>query len=83
MKTQLFHRIGEGGEDSARVRAYLVQKDLTDMVEFNNIGYESHLEALKKLTGGKAVAPTLITEDGQVVQGANAIIAWFDGKAKP
>lgn len=72
----LFHKIGEGGEESAAVRSYIVAKGLTDSVEYRNIAYEEALSDLRTATGGREDVPTLIAE-GTVLVGKDAILKWL------
>jgi hypothetical protein len=71
---RLFHRVGVGGEDSALVRARLVQTPLRESCDFCNIAYDSHLQALRELTGSDQV-PVLDFQDGRPpLIGKNAIL---------
>lgn len=67
---ELFHAISDAG--SARVRKYVVDHELTEVVRFRNVTYE---EVQKDLTArGGATAPALW--DGEkLFTGADAIIA--------
>jgi hypothetical protein len=76
MKLRLFHKIGDGGTDSAAVRQFLVDNGLTELVEFSNVGYEESAMALHELAGPDAQAPVLIA-NGKPVRGKSAIIDWL------
>lgn len=67
---ELFHAISDPG--SARVRKYVVDHELTDVVRFRNVTYE---EVQQDLTArGGTTAPALW--DGEkLFTGADAIIA--------
>ena len=67
---ELFHSIPDSG--SARVRRYVVDHELTEVVRFRNVTYE---EVQKDLTArGGTTAPALW--DGEkLLSGADAIIA--------
>lgn len=68
----LFHAIGVGGEDSAAVRAYIVEHDLKEGIEFHNVMYEGSKALLRELSGQDS-APCLVA-DGMVVIGKDQII---------
>lgn len=75
----LFHRIGEGGEDSAAVRQFLVTHQLTHLIEFQNIAYEGAQAKLRELIG-VVEAPVLVVADsagvdGGAIRGRDKIIA--------
>lgn len=74
MNIELFHAIGD--PDSALVRQALVQKNLTDTINFRNIAYESHAETLKEITG-RQIVPTLIIDGRQRFVGKDEILAWI------
>jgi hypothetical protein len=76
MKLRLFHKIGEGGEESAEVRRFLVENSLTDLVEFSNIGYDESRRNLHELAGAEADAPVMIA-NGKTLKGRAAIIDWI------
>jgi hypothetical protein len=70
----LFHLIAD--PDSAEVRRFIVMHNLMDHVNFRNISYDSHAEALKSATGDLKV-PCLIPPGVHPLQGKNAILAWL------
>lgn len=76
MKLRLFHKIGDGGQESAEVRRFLVENALTDLVEFSNIGYDESRRNLYELAGADADAPVLIA-NGKILKGRAAIIDWI------
>lgn len=69
----LFHILTDS--DSAEIRRYLVANELTHKVNFRNVNYESHAEALKGAIGCLEV-PTLI-QGTTIVRGKNAILEWI------
>lgn len=77
MKLELFHSIADTA--SAEVRRALVQKSLVEYVNFRNIAYESHAEALKEVTGNDKV-PTLIVDGATLLSGKDEILAWIATK---
>lgn len=77
MKLELFHSIADAA--SAEVRRALVQKSLTESVNFRNVAYESHVQALKEATGGDKV-PTLRVDGATLLKGKEEILAWLATK---
>lgn len=75
-KLKLYHQIGEGGQDSAAVRAFLVKNDIVDLVEFFNIKYEDSQMAVAEFTGGSVEAPVLVTPE-RVLRGRELILDWL------
>jgi hypothetical protein len=76
MDLRLFHKIGEGGEDSAAVRQFIVENKLEELVEFSNVAYDESRQDLFERAGPDAVAPLLLA-NGKPVRGKSAIIDWF------
>jgi hypothetical protein len=79
-KYLLYHRIGVGGEDSAVVRQYLVERELTASVEFQNIAYDQARAAVEKLVGQVEAPVMVIRADQTVLRGSKAITAWFESQ---
>lgn len=82
MKLRLFHKIGEGGEDSAAVRQFVVENQLQDLIEFSNVKYEDEAQALFELAGPSAVAPVLVVDHSKrggpvAIAGKSFIIDWL------
>lgn len=75
MELKLFHRIGEGGADSAAVRQFLVEHQFNDMIEFFNVANESAQKKLIELVG-QVEAPVLVV-NGRPVRGRELIIDWL------
>lgn len=76
-KYLLYHRIGAGGEDSATVRQFLVEQDITGDVEFQNVGYDKARSALEELTGSDQAPVMLVNSSHAVLKGCTAIIEWL------
>lgn len=76
MNLRLFHKIGEGGEESATVRQFIVDNGLKDAIDFSNVTYEESRRDLFELAGPKAEAPVLLA-NGRPIQGRAAIIDWL------
>ncbi|MGZ3723666.1 MAG: hypothetical protein ACXVA9_12075 [Bdellovibrionales bacterium] len=76
MKLRLFHKIGDGGQESAAVRQFLVENALEELIEFSNVGYDESRQALFELAGPDAQAPVLIA-NGRPIRGRSAIIDWL------
>ena len=76
MNLRLFHKIGEGGEDSAFVRRFIFENGLKEVIEFSNILYDDERQALFELAGPHAEAPVLIA-NGRPLKGKAAIIDWL------
>jgi hypothetical protein len=74
MPVDFFHAIAD--PDSAEVRRYLVAHELTAAVNFRNIAYESHAEALRAATGSLTI-PCVITDEKVAVLGKSAILEWL------
>jgi hypothetical protein len=72
---RLFHQIGEGGEDSAAVRQFLVDNKLTEMVEFANVAYDGSKAVLCELIG-HVEAPVLVAH-GRPICGRELILDWL------
>src|SRR4051812_38788238 len=51
---ELFHRLVDEG--SARVRRFVTERELTEVVGFRNVSFAEHLERLKLLGGGSVPA---------------------------
>lgn len=70
----LFHAIGENGAESALVRKFLVEKNLSSQIEFHNVAYEGSQKKLREMTKQHSV-PCLVEVDGhRVFVGAAAIL---------
>lgn len=68
---ELFHRIADAG--SAKVRRFVSDRELVEVVRFRNVDFDEHLEKLKG-RGGEGTVPALW--DGTVLHvGADAAIA--------
>lgn len=76
MNLRLFHKIGEGGEDSAAVRQFIVDNGLKDAIEFSNVTYDESQQDLVKYAGPDAPAPVLLV-DGRPILGRIAILDWM------
>lgn len=76
MQLRLFHKIGEGGEDSAAVRQFLVENALEELVEFSNVTYDQSRQDMFELAGPEAQAPVMLV-DGRAIFGRSAIIDWL------
>lgn len=73
MKMELFHRIGPGGDESARVRKFIADAGLSLLVEFSNVNYD---EANKRWSAVSQTIPCLVA-DGRVFNGTDAIIEFL------
>jgi len=67
---ELFHAISDAG--SARVRKYVVDHELTEVVRFRNVTYE---EVQKDLTARGGTAAPALWDGEKLFTGADAIIA--------
>lgn len=76
MQLRLFHKIGEGGEDSAAVRQFLVENALEELVEFSNVTYDQSRQDMYELAGPDAQPPVMLA-DRRVIFGKSAIIDWL------
>ncbi len=72
----LFHQIGSGGEDSARVRKYLVEHQLTEHIQFLNIAYEGAQGKLRALIG--AVETPVLIVGQQILRGSVPILQFLE-----
>lgn len=79
MPYDFFHAITD--RDSAEIRRYLTTHDLTSLVSFRNISYDTHAEALRALTGSSDV-PVLALEDGRILKEKNEILAFLREQAR-
>ncbi|MBX5481128.1 MAG: hypothetical protein IRZ16_04650 [Myxococcaceae bacterium] len=69
---ELFHAIAH--PPSARARRYVTDNALEDRIEFRNVGFESHAQALRERGGSGESLPALW--DGRdLYEGAEAVIA--------
>ncbi len=75
MKIKLYHRIGPNGEDSAAVRQFLVEHQLSEFVEFFNVNYPNSLAQLQSLTG-TSEAPVLVVDETPY-SGRETILDWL------
>lgn len=74
MKMELFHQIGSGGQDSAEVRKFIVERGLKDSIEFSNIGYEG---AHARWSAVSKIIPCLLIGE-KVIEGKDAILAYLN-----
>ena len=72
MPLELFHELT--GASSAKVRRYVSEHYLEDVVAFRNVAFESHAAAFHELGG--SLLPSLWTGE-QLIEGAEAIIAFL------
>lgn len=76
MKMRLFHKIGDGGAESALVRQFIVDNGLEELIDFSNVFYQDEQTALFELAGPTAEAPVMLV-DGRAIYGSTAIIDWL------
>jgi hypothetical protein len=76
MKPLLFHKIGAGGEDSAAIRRFIVERELDQEIEFFNVTYPSAAGQLRELTGTIEV-PCLVA-DKKIIRGKEEILTWLE-----
>lgn len=70
----LFHAIGTEGAESAVVRKFLVDHELSGLIEFHNVAYEGSQKKLREMTKQHSV-PCLVEVDGhRVLVGVAAIL---------
>ncbi len=67
---ELFHAISDAS--SARVRKYVVDHDLAEVIRFRNVHYEEVKSALQERGGTNAPA---MWDGEKLIEGADAIIA--------
>lgn len=67
---ELFHAIGNA--ESAQVRRFIVEKDLTAHIKFRNVAYE---EVKKDLTARGGTTPPALWDGTTLLIGADAVIA--------
>ena len=68
---ELFHRIADTG--SAKVRRFVSERELVEVLRFRNVDFDEHLEELKA-RGGDGTVPAVW--DGERLHvGADAVIA--------
>ena len=67
---ELFHAISDAS--SARVRKYVVDHELTEVIRFRNVTYEEVKKDLAARGGTKAPA---LWDGEKLIEGADAIIA--------
>lgn len=69
---ELFHVIAHAG--SAKARRYVTDNALEDRVDFRNVAFDSHADALKALGGSVESLPALW--DGRsLYEGAESVLA--------
>ncbi|MCM2282950.1 MAG: hypothetical protein NDI61_14005 [Bdellovibrionaceae bacterium] len=73
-----FHLITDN--ESAEVRRFITTHELTGLVNFRNVAYDSHAEALRQLCDGALVVPTLVVEDRRVLSGKSTILEFLKSK---
>ena len=67
---ELFHAIAD--PSSAKVRQYVVDHELTEVIRFRNVTYE---EVQKDLTARGGTTPPALWDGEKLIEGAEAIIA--------
>lgn len=72
MRLLFFHILTDS--DSAEIRRFLVEKKLTDKIQFMNIAYEENEKAFKEKAGTNKV-PALILPDGKVLNSKLEILS--------
>ena len=73
----LFHAIGAapGAPESSVVRKFLVDKNLSEQIEFHNVAYEGSQKMIREMTK-QHVVPCLVEVEGhRVFVGVAAILA--------
>lgn len=72
---QLFHSIGDAsGAESAVIRKYLVDYNLTNFVEYHNVAYDGSKQKLREMTKQHTVPCLVEVEGHRVFVGVSAIL---------
>ncbi len=79
----LFHAIGTTGAESAVVRKFLVDHDLSGLVEFHNVAYEGSQKKLREMTKQHTVPCLVEVEGHRVFVGVSAILGRLQQLTEP
>lgn len=72
MRLLFFHILTD--QDSAEIRRFLVDKKITDKIQFLNIAYEENEKLFKEKAGSHKV-PALVLPDGKVLNSKTEILS--------